>query len=395
MWFDPHEPGGSSEDVIRLPIVDTGTMTPSVREFREGDQEKLVELLTTVFNGWPRIDVPCSPLNYWRWKYEGRPGVEKRISVVEAEGGDVVGCVHAIPLTFNGLDGVDLCATGVDYAVHPDYRGSGLGLLLGNHINEMLSGAGYKFTYNITGNPKLIKSMSRDHVAFPGAVLNYVKVNDIDRQLRAYPMSNDWLVRAGFPLLKRVVRLRGLVRGRGGEKLVERADSFGDEADSLWGKVKDNYRFAVRRDADYLNWRYCDSRVGGYEIRKTYDGDRLIGYCVFRANRYKEEYPVGYICELVTEPGRPDVAEALVKATVEWFEDADVNIVNFQGMEASPMFRVLERHGFINSQVKINVFLKPLVRPEELNAIIGSDPRGIMVSWGDHDVLPVDFPHYM
>ena len=385
----------NSEDVKGSPILDTVIMTPSIRGYREGDQKKLVDLLTTVFTGWPRIDVSCSPLDYWRWKYEGRPGVEKRISVVEAEGGEVVGCVHTIPLTFKGVNGFDKCVIGVDYAVHSDYRGSGLGLLLGNHINEMLSGVGYKFTYNITGNPKLIKSMPREHVAFPGDVLNYVKINDIDRQLEAYPMNNDWLVRAGFPLLKRIIKRKGLLRGGGGEQIVERADSFGTEADALWGGVEDNFRFAVRRTAGYLNWKYCDSRVGGYEIRKTYDGDRLTGYCVFRANRFKEEYPVGFISELVTVPGRLDVADALVKTAVEWFDDAAINIVNFQGMEASPMFRVLEGHGFLNSRVKINIFLKPLVKPGELNAIMGSDPRKIMVSWGDHDVLPVDFPHYV
>jgi GNAT superfamily N-acetyltransferase len=370
-------------------------MAPSVCGYREGDQKNIVELLTNVFTGWPRIDVSCSPLDYWRWKYEGRPGVEKRISVVEADGGEMVGCLHTIPLTFKGLNGVDKCVIGVDYAVHPDYRGSGLGLLLGNHVNEMLSRAGYKFTFSITGNPKLIKSMPRDHVVFPGDVLNYVKINDIDRQLKAYPMSNDLLVKVGFSLLKRVVKLKGLSRGGSDEQNVEKADSFGAEADSLWGEVEDNFRFAVRRNAEYLNWKYCDSRVGGYEIRKTYDGDRLTGYCVFRANRFKEEYPVGYISDLVTMPGRLDVADALVKTAVGWFEDADVNIVNFQGIEASPMFRVLEGHGFLNSQVKINIFIKPLVKLEELGAIIGNDPRGIMVSWGDHDVLPIDFPHYM
>jgi GNAT superfamily N-acetyltransferase len=384
-----------SKDVKELPILDTVIMTPSVRGYSEGDQKNIVEFLKSVFAGWPRIDASCSPLDYWRWKYEGRPGVEKIISVVEAEGGEIVGCLHTIPLEYKGLNGVDRCVIGVDFAVHPDYRGSGLGLLLSNHINEVLSGSGYKFSYSITGNPKLIKSMSRDQLLFPRGVLNYVKINDIDRQLKAYPMSNDWLVRAGFPLLKRVIGLKGLFRGVGGEQIVERDDSFGVEADSLWGEVEDNYRFAIRRTAEYLNWKYCDPRVGGYEIRKTYDGDRLAGYCVFRANRFRPDYPVGYISELVTVPGRLDAADALVKAAVEWFDDADVNIVNFQNIEASPMFRVLEGHGFLNSQVKINVFINPFGKHEELEAIIGGDPRRIMVSWGDHDVLPVDFPRYM
>jgi len=304
----------------------------------------------------------------------------------------VIGCLHIIPLKYKGVYRVEKCGTGADFAVHPDYRKLGLGFSLGEHVNVKLKDTGHKFTFSITGNPKLIHSMPRDHVMFPGEAVNYVKIEDIDRQLEAYPMSDDWLVRVGFTALKGLTRLRGLLKGSKIDHNVEKADSFGAEADALWSDVENRYKFAVRRDSEYLNWKYCDYRVGGYQIRKTFDGDRLTGYCVFRINRYREEYPVGYISEIVTMPGRFDIAGALVKSAVDWFSDEDVNIVNFQGMESSLLLDVLEGHGFLNSRMKIHIFIKPFVNPEELHSIIGDDPEKILVSWGDYDVLPVELP---
>ena len=361
---------------------------PQVREYQEQDQSQIIQLLTSVFPGWPRIDTPHTPQDYWNWKYTAAPNTENMIAVAEHQD-QIIGCLHTIPHRYKGPQGQDKCATGTDLAVHPDHRGTGLGLQLADKINQMLTEAGYKFTYSITGNPKLTKGIPRGQTVFPGEVINYAKINDIDRQLHAYPMSHEWLIKAGFHTLKGLTRLKKAIKGGGEQHVAEEADSFGPETDTLWKQVETKYRFAATRTSDYLNWRYCDPRAGGYEIRKTYTGDKLTGYCVFRANRHKAEYPVGFITELVTAPRRPDVAHTLVQSVDDWMSDADVNIVNFQGMEASPTFKVLESHGYLNTRIKITILLKPLVPLQELDSILGGDPRRIMISWGDHDVLPV------
>ena len=65
-------------------------MDIDVREYRPGDEGGLVELLGLVFGGWPHLDVSCSPLEYWRWKFEGREGLGKFIVVAETGGGELV-----------------------------------------------------------------------------------------------------------------------------------------------------------------------------------------------------------------------------------------------------------------------------------------------------------------
>jgi len=44
-----------------------------VRPYCSGDEEKLVQLLQLVFNGWPRFDINCTSLDHWKWKYENNP----------------------------------------------------------------------------------------------------------------------------------------------------------------------------------------------------------------------------------------------------------------------------------------------------------------------------------
>jgi len=37
-----------------------------VRPYRSGDEEEIVEFLQLVFEGWPKFDLSCTPLEHWK-----------------------------------------------------------------------------------------------------------------------------------------------------------------------------------------------------------------------------------------------------------------------------------------------------------------------------------------
>ena len=314
------------------------------------------------------------------------------IWIAEDEG-QIVGCLHALPLEFKGVEGHHKYAAGMDFAVHPDYRGRGIGFQLSEYINPYLTSLGYLFTLSITGNPKLIKSMSKDHYPLPGEVLNYVWIGEVDKQLEEYTMDNPFIVKNAYKVLQTISKI---VTGKSysSDIFVESATGFGDENDVFWESIEKEYCFAIRRNSDYLNWKYCDPRVEGYQIGKVFEDGSLLGYIVFKANRVNPDYSVGYIVELAALPDRLDVVSALVGWAMDRFVSMDVNIVNYQGMEQSPYFPVLEGHGFVNSRIKLNILLNLFIGFDELQKIIGSDLEHMMITWGDQDLLPVKLPSY-
>jgi len=65
----------------------------SIRGYRSGDEQELVAVLDTVFDGWPSFDLSCTSTGYWRWRYIDNPGKSTLIVVCLAED-VIVGCVH-------------------------------------------------------------------------------------------------------------------------------------------------------------------------------------------------------------------------------------------------------------------------------------------------------------
>ena len=371
-------------------------MTVNIRGFQSGDKTDVVGLLELVFGGWPHLDLSCSPLDHWDWKYEERTDLGRFIFVAETDGGELVGCLHVLPVEFMGAHGIDKCAIGVDFAVHPDYRGRGVSSMLSKVMNRTLLEAGFKLSYVITSHPRVISRALKSNLRFKGRIMNYVRVVDIDRQLEALPMRRGWVVKAGYEILRGFNSVRNSFRPmmRFEDVIIVEDTKFGVETEALWEQVSKYYDFMLKRDGSYLNWRYCDSRGGDFQIRKAYERDVLLGYCVFKANRFREEYPVGYVLDLVTVPHRLDVTCSLIEEAVKYFDDAGVNVVNFMVMEYAWFIDALRINGFLNSRIPMNVYIDPFGKPENIRELVDVKPNKILVAWGDHDAMPVQIPKF-
>jgi hypothetical protein len=89
----------------------------TIREYEPGDEHQIVELLELVFDGWPHFDLPCTSLEYWRWKYLDNPNEKRTIPVITI-GDKVVYTNHGLTRnvvlfgrTFLSSQGTDLLFT--------------------------------------------------------------------------------------------------------------------------------------------------------------------------------------------------------------------------------------------------------------------------------------------
>ena len=364
-----------------------------VRPYATGDELEIVPLLEGVFGGWPHLDIE-SPLDYWRWKYLKNP-LGKAIIVVAISSGRIIGCHHSVYLKLKLKDDVLSCISATDLAVHPDFRGMGVARRMDELFLRFQEERKIGFVYWITRNPRLVASSEKGSHRFPLPIINQVRIRNIDKQLRAIPVKHPRLIKIGYDMAKRLNRLENIwnkPRPTKENYQSSSIDTFDEKMDQFWNEVSSGYDFIVWRGRDFLNWKYHDRDCGAFEVIQATEGDRIVGYCVFRVNRYLKEYPIGYVVDLLTYPDKLYIADALLGEAVEYFDSQDVNIVNYRTIGGHPYEAIARRHGFVDSRIKMHMFYTYHGEHDVMSMIEKGKMNRMLLSWGDHDVLPVRLP---
>ncbi len=362
----------------------------------QGDEEGIVKLLGRAYGGWPKVDV--DPLDFWRWKYRDNPYWKNDVSVAVA-GEEIVGCKHSVYMKLKMGEEVLDCTIGSDLAVHEGYRGRRLSNELSSLSSKKKKELGYDFSFFVMSNPIMIRKY-RDRqrrASLPHQVKVYALIKDIDEQIEKMPVKNPRLVKTGFKIAATVNRLlRSSYEGKRGELVIRRVHDFDTRAEAFYRKVAEEYDFIVERSLPYLTWRYTDPRKGRYEIMIAEENDEILGYCVSFINRFRKDYPIGYIVDLLSSPKRTDVMSALLEEAVRHFKDNEVNIVTALGVDGSPLEKVMNRKGFLDSRVRLNIFLgrKGLKMKSEAvqKTLRECIPSTLHFCYGDIDTLPVSIP---
>ena len=370
-----------------------------VRFFQQGDDEDIVHLLDLVFDGWPKLDLISSPLEHWRWKYIDNPQKSRSVRVALSNN-RIIGCAGNIILKIKIGDTALNCAQGVDFAVNPDFRGRGAITKMGELFDELITRHNVAVNYGIESNPILIaRDLRRGHPHFPHTIANLVRIKDIEAHLNAIPVQKAWLMKYGFRVTKYVNKIMNIINrpiSRGEGLPVHEITHFDNQIEEFWKKVSSNYRFIIERNPEYLNWRYCDPRAGGFVVRQVRENEEILGYSVLKINRYLVDYPVGFIVDLLAIPDRLDVADKLVEDAIGYFDDRDVNIINYLVVKNHPYESVVRSRGFLDSRIKFHLFYVPTA-PEvanEMRSLEKLPASKVFYSWGDHDTLPVSLPSY-
>jgi hypothetical protein len=361
-----------------------------VRPYHPGDEEGIVELLELAFNGWPHFDLKCTPLDHWRWKHNDNPNGKSIISVAVSDD-RIIGCVHSIPKMIKIRDKIYLCCDVGDVAVHPDFRGLGIYNKIDDLKYELLTRANVYLAYGVSGNPIVIRRGTKvGWLYFPHTVLNLFRIRDINLQLKMKPTEYAWLKKYGYHFLIAVNRIRNfhIHQPASISKFhIDEIDRYDDRINVFWDKIKDFYNFIIVDIKKYLNWRYYDTRGGEYIVKKVELDEVSLGYSVLRINRYRKEYPAGYIVDLLTLPNHIDAANALFADAIQYFDDQGVNAVSYWVVKNHPYEKIIKRYGFLDSRLKVHMSYDPLGKDGELDMIRRTPANRIHFAYGNTDAI--------
>ena len=275
-----------------------------IDRFRAEDQRGAESLYRRVFGA----DAAEANRLRWEWQYRRNPAARRGEPLiwVAREAGSVIGQYAAMPVIAN-IGGRELdAAWGMDVMVAPERQRQGLGeqlfrtwdrnvgVALGLGLTESSFRLFRKLRWPDLGSvPSLAKPLSR-------------------RALRRATWSqglNRLISALTYPWVRLVARPRPVTEE------IRSIRQFDERFTDLWNRVGGSFAFAVRRDANYLNWKYVQPPHVRYHIAALVRGDRADGYIVYRHVRE----PLGRTTRLVDLLADPS-DEAGVLALLRWLD---------------------------------------------------------------------------
>jgi len=355
------------------------------RVYSPGDEDQIVKLLDLIFDGWPKFDLDCSPVDYWRWKFLDHP-MKKMAIGLAVVGDEIIGCNHCIYLNIKIGENTYLSHQGVDFGIHPNFRRMGASKKIGEVLDVQS-----QFCYVITGNEILINNYIRNgNPRFPLQIRELSRIKDMKEQQK-YANVSGAIATGSYILHKlRSLKWKSTLKIRDDIEIIQ-VQNFDERINLFFDKVKEHFRFIAERNMDFLNWRYCDTRGGKYRITMAVEDKNILGYCVMRLNKYVEEDPRGYIVDILTLQDRNDIVEALINNAITYFDEAGVNRVFCWVIIGHPHSDIYRSYGFRETRRKLDVFYFPdrerTDYGDDLDRFANASPREVQFQFGDTDLI--------
>ena len=229
-----------------------------IRGYQENDEHLILPLFREIFNN-PRT------LDHWHWKYRDNPYGRYLITAAFSESGELAAHFAGYPVQFySASTHADIQSIqGGDTMTNPAFRSSGRGPTsvlsrIANCFYDKFCNGVVPFIYGF--NTGTIRK-------FGERFLQYEYLPPVAYHVQEAKAVSPGLFGRISLLLKGVRVKEVLVAGR--------------EFDRFFHKVSRHYGFLVKRDGQYLRWRYlgCPDRV--HRLVAVSRWDRMTGWAVF------------------------------------------------------------------------------------------------------------------
>ena len=313
--------------------------------------------------------------NFYRWVSEHSLADQARRWVAITDDGEVVGHLSSLPQYYR-INGRRVVAhTPGDYEVNPGYGFYALSLMR-SFFRAAENCVACDILPSVIGIEKRLGAEEVGELDYAAKLLNVSKLPVPPVPARVRKLLNVSAdvspSRSRLPLpapAKKLLNgglrtLDGALFGAfaGGHE-SEVLDSFDDSFDELFEAVAAVVPCIAEKDAAFLNWRYGpDSPQYPVTLLGVKEGGDLLGYAVLKVTTGGID---GYVMDLMTLPGRHEVARTLIRDAVSFFRGHGVHLVRYRYGESPVSVRSedLRKLGFFHRKSRRNVLLAKLADP--------------------------------
>lgn len=238
-----------------------------IRPYKKGDETGILNLRKVVFGDKDRFK---NTLKGWLWEYEGvKKG--KPIIVVAEDRGNIIGHYGLLPIILKRGEEEFLCGLAVDLMVHPRYRRQGIFVSLFKEVEKQ---AKIIRINGILGFPNQITLHA--YIKKLGWKILY----ELDVFLKTNPRFITNAILSKFLDIRSPNQPIYEVTDKIYIKKINSFDDFDLSCDNM------KYYYTLKRDKDYLNWRYIEPSWYSYKCYKIISEEDILGYFVLRFFKY-------------------------------------------------------------------------------------------------------------
>lgn len=309
-----------------------------IRSYQNGDEQKIETLFREVFE-------KERTTKHWNWKFKQNPLNKQIISLFE-EGDEIIGHVSLLPHKAKWFDEETTLAMRADTMVSNRHRGKQIYRKLNEHMIEDAAQKQIGFLYGFpaeTAKKLFIRYTNAKELTYVPRLIFF--------------QSPSRLLAAKLPLIKPFTILAKPFEKRRNQKWakyetneaeIKRIPRCGPEFDELWEVAKEISPILLKRDADYLNWRYHDHPDRDYEMIGYYENQQLKGYAVVHVEKKqygKSELKFGTLVD-VFAINDTKIWKRLIAQAMQLLNRAD--IVQTWALTHTNFYDTLKELGFIH-----------------------------------------------
>lgn len=248
----------------------------------------------------------------WMYMKSGQPIVTFAVDAQKNEPDYLAGIYATLPVRFRIGRDVVRGAQSLDTMTDKKYRNLGLFTRLATEVFNRCQTEGVELIYGFPNGNSAHGFFSK---------LGWEKLDPVPFLIK--PLRLRYFT-AKLPVIKKLNRFvpdlafhRGRSSALPADKEIRRLQSFEDSCNDIWTSfAADGVKVAIERDANYLNWRYCDKPREPYEKFGCFDQNgKLEAFIVYIAKK-KHGGQIGYIMELLHRPANAASAQLLLDFAV-------------------------------------------------------------------------------
>ena len=339
---------------------------------------KLLSLFQAVYNR------PLSS-EYWQWRYYGNPECNTEVLVIEHQG-RIIGMRPMSSFTFKVADKEIRATLFTNVITHPSFRRMGVFSSLIKEAAQLSKNRGDKFIYTFPNKksfPAYMKIKGWNHI---DSIPLYIK------PLRIYNYLHRKVKKSNF--VNSLSALRKLeinppaIEVKECQLSISKLNRFDKQIDELWNNIHDKYTIILKRDSQYLNWRYIQRPDVDYIIFCAESRDKIKGYIVLKTDKLFGCW-AGLVVDILSEDEKTCVH--LIAQAIKLFRELKIEVVGCLITDIIFYPRALRKNGFFR--------FPNLLCPKEFyvvcycNSNLSNFPGEVQnfskwfLTWGDTDTV--------
>lgn len=324
-------------------------------------------------------------IEHLTWQYVRNPTgklfVELALPVGDTSRAAAVYSVMPVFVRLNGQ--VLLGAQSLDTLTDAEFRGKGLFVKMAQNVFGKCEREGVAWVYgfpNASSAPGFFRRLGWTRLDPVPFLVRPLRANYFLRRISALSSLASRVPSLPLgplrrPSLPRSVEIRPVTQ-------------FDSSFDELWERFAHGVGAAVHRDALYLEWRLFRKPGQKYRVLALRENSRLIAFCAFDVQE-KHGGRIGYVLELLHDPGRADVAQKLLQEAIVEMAAEGAEVVLAWCLPHSPNYRPYRANGFWPlperlRPIELHVGVRPLAAPPEANL---GNRRNWYLSYLDSDTV--------